>query len=205
MKLSSWLAGLAVGACLLLLSLPGRAAPDPVLFLRDTADYVIEQVKTRRAELEQDSSKIYMLVEARVVPHFDFYTMSRAALGRHWGKATESQRQQLTREFQELLVRTYALSLLNYAGEEIEYLPFRGDPDAQRILVNTRVKPPNGPPIPINYRLLRERDSWLIYDVIIDGISLVSNYRSSFSTEVGRNGIDGLIATLAERNRKLRG
>lgn len=204
MKLS-WIAGLPVGACLCLLSMLAHAASDPVLFLQDTANYVIEQVESRRAELEQDSSKIYTLVEARVVPHFDFYTMSRAALGRHWGQATENQRQRLTREFQELLVRTYALSLLNYSGQEIEYLPFRGDPGEQRIMINTRVKAQDGPPIPINYRLTKEQDRWLIYDVIIDGISLVSNYRSSFSAEVGRNGIDGLIATLAERNRKLKG
>jgi len=197
--------GLAAGVWLCLLSLCGHAASDPVLFLQGTADYVIEQVETRRAELEKDSSKIYSLVESRVVPHFDFYTMSRAALGRYWRQATEDQKQRLAREFQELLVRTYALSLLNYSGEKIEYLPFRGDLGEQRILVNTRVKPQEGPAIPINYRLLKKQDGWLIYDVIIDGISLVSNYRSSFAAEVGRKGIDGLIATLAERNRKLRG
>lgn len=193
------------GVCLCLLSLLGQAASDPVLFLQDTANYVLQQVETRRAELEQDSSKIYSLVEARVVPHFDFYAMSRAALGRHWRKATEGQRQQLSREFQELLVRTYALALLNYSGQKIEYLPFRGDPNAPRIVVNTRVQANGGPPVPIKYRLLNKQDKWLIYDVIIDGISLVSNYRSSFGAEVGRGGIDGLIATLVERNRKLRG
>ena len=199
------MARLYVGVCLCLLSLLAQAASDPVLFLQDTANYVLQQVETRRAELELDSSKIYSLVEARVVPHFDFYTMSRAALGRHWRKATESQRQQLSRQFQELLVRTYALALLNYSGQKIEYLPFRGDPNAQRILVSTRVQAKGGPPVPINYRLLDKQGKWLIYDVIIDGISLVSNYRSSFGAEVGRAGIDGLIATLAERNRKLRG
>jgi phospholipid transport system substrate-binding protein len=201
----SWTARLLLASCLCLLSALGNAASDPVRFLQNTASYVFEQVETRRAELEQDSSKIYRLVEKRVVPHFDFYTMSRAALGRHWRKATEKQRQRLVEEFQELLVRTYALALLNYSGQEIEYLPFRGDPNAQRIMVNTRVQATGGPPVPINYRLLKKQDSWLIYDVIIDGISLVSNYRSSFGAEVTRSGIDGLITTLAERNRKLSG
>ncbi len=200
----SWMTRFVACSCLSLLSMIGQAAPDPVAFLQDTANYVIKQVETRRAELEQDSSKIYALVETRVVPHFDFYVMSRSALGRHWRKATESQKQQLAGEFQELLVRTYALAILNYSGQEVEYLPYRGDPDAQRIVVNTRVQT-DGPPVPINYRLYQKQDSWKIYDVIIDGMSLVTNYRSSFSAEVRRGGIDGLIATLAARNRKLRG
>lgn len=191
--------------CLCLLSSLVYAASDPVEFLRKTADYVFAQVEAHRAELERDSSKVYQLVEERVVPHFDFYSMSRAALGRHWQKASEQQRQRLAREFQELLVRTYALALLNYTGKEIEYVPFRGDPDAQRIMVNTRIRLAGAPPVPINYRLLAKQDGWLIYDVIIDGISLVSNYRSSFNAEVAKGGVEGLITTLAERNRKLRG
>lgn len=201
----SWAARLQLVAYLCLLSTLVSAASDPVQFMRNTADYVFTQVEAHRSELEQDSSKVYRLVENRVVPHFDFYSMSRSALGRHWRKASEEQRQKLSREFQELLVRTYALALLNYTGDEIEYLPFRGDLNAQRIMVNTRVRLHGSPPLPINYRLLRKQESWLIYDVIIDGISLVSNYRSSFNAEVSRGGIDGLIATLAERNRKLRG
>lgn len=200
----AWIDGLLLGSCLCLLSMAAPAGSDPVLFLRDTADYVFKQVETRRTELEQDSSKIYALVQAGVVPHFDFYVMSRSALGRHWRKASDSQRQRLAREFQELLVRTYALALLNYSGQQIEYLPFKGDFDAQRIVVNTRVQT-GGPPVPINYRLYQKQNGWKIYDVIIDGVSLVTNYRSSFNAEVGRNGINGLIGTLAERNRKLRG
>ncbi len=195
---------LVLGSCLCLLSRISLAAPDPIEFLRGTANYVFQQVSLRRTELEQDSTQIYSLVKARVVPHFDFYVMSRSALGRHWRKATESQRKQLAREFQELLVRTYALAILNYSGQQIEYLPYRGDKNAQRIVVNTRVQT-GGPPVPINYRLYQKQDSWKIYDVIIDGMSLVTNYRSSFNAEVGRGGIDGLIVTLAARNRKLRG
>ncbi len=201
---SIWAARTIVSSCLLLFSMIAQGAPNPVEFLKSTADYVLQQVDMRRAELEQDSSKIYSLVESRVVPHFDFYTMSRSAMGRHWRKATEAQKQRLAREFQELLVRTYALAVLNYSGQEIEYLPFRGDVTAQRILVKTRVHT-GGPPVPIQYRLLQKQDKWKIYDVIIDGMSLVANYRSSFNTAVGRGGIDGLIATMEKRNRKLRG
>ncbi len=197
----SWITRLVLGSCLCLLSMSGQASSDPVAFLQNIASYVIEQIETRRAELEQDSSQIYSLVETRIVPHFDFYVMSRSAVGRHWRKASESQKQQLAREFQELLVRTYALSMLSYSGQKVEYLPLRGDPNAQRVVVNTRVQT-DGPPVPINYRLYKKNDEWLIYDVIVDGVSLVANYRSSFSAEIGKGGIDGLIATLAEKNRK---
>jgi len=197
----SWIIRLVLGSWLCLSSMSGQASSDPVAFLQDTANYVIEQIETRRAELEQDSSQIYSLVETRIVPHFDFYVMSRSAVGRHWRKASESQKQQLAREFQELLVRTYALSMLSYSGQKVEYLPLRGDPNAQRVVVNTRVQT-DGPPVPINYRLYKKNDEWLIYDVIVDGVSLVANYRSSFSAEIGKGGIDGLIATLAEKNRK---
>lgn len=200
----NWATRLIAGSCFCLLSMIAQGVQDPIVFLKSTANYVLQQVDMRRAELEQDSSKIYALVEERVVPHFDFYTMSRSALGRHWRKATEDQKLRLAREFQELLVRTYALAVMNYSGQEIEYLPYRGDLSEQRILVKTRVHT-GGPPVPIQYRLLRKQDAWLIYDVIIDGMSLVSNYRSSFNTAVGRGGIDGLIATLAKRNQKLRG
>ncbi len=199
----SWITRLVLGSCLCLLSMSGQASSDPVAFLQNIASYVIEQIETRRAELEQDSSQIYSLVETRIVPHFDFYVMSRSAVGRHWRKASESQKQQLAREFQELLVRTYALSMLNYSGQKVEYLPLRGDPNAQRVVVNTRVQT-DGPPVPINFRLYKKNNEWLIYDVIIDGVSLVANYRSSFNAEIGRGGIDGLITTLAEKNRKFR-
>lgn len=197
----SWITRLILGSCLCLLSMPGQTTTDPIAFLRNIADYVIDQIETRRAELEQDSSQIYSLVETRIVPHFDFHMMSRSAAGRHWRKATESQKQRLARQFQELLVRTYALSMLSYSGQKVEYLPLRGDPTAQRVVVNTRVLS-DGPQVPVDYRLYMKDGEWLIYDVIVDGVSLVANYRSSFGAEIGRGGIDGLITTLAEKNRK---
>ncbi|WP_456374340.1 MlaC/ttg2D family ABC transporter substrate-binding protein [Thiolapillus sp.] len=179
---------------------------DPVALIRSTADYVLEQVRERKAELQKDSSGIYELVQKKVLPHFDFRIMSRGALGKYWRRASEAQKQRIAREFRELLVRTYATTLLNYSDQEVEYLPFRGKPEDKRVTVATRVHDQGGPPIPINYRLYRTSDGrWKIYDVVVDGVSLVSNYRSSFAAEVKKSGIEGLISSLARHNRKQRG
>ncbi|RTZ74055.1 MAG: ABC transporter substrate-binding protein [Gammaproteobacteria bacterium] len=173
--------------------------------VRSTADYVLSQVRARKAELEKDGSGIYALVQEKVIPHFDFRIMTRAALGRYWRQASEEQKERLTREFRELLVRTYATMLLGYSDEKIEYLPFRGKPGDKRVIVRTRVHTSDGaPPVPIDYRLYRKNGEWKVYDVVVDGVSLVSNYRGTFANEVRKGGIEGLIASLEEHNRKLR-
>ncbi len=182
------------------------ADPQPVELIRSTADYVLEQVRARKAELEKDSSGIYALVHKKVLPHFDFRLMSRGALGRYWRQATEEQKEKIARQFQELLVRTYATTLLSYSDQKVEYLPYRGKPGDKRVTVFTRVHDGGSPPVPINYRLYRQDNGdWKIYDVVVDGVSLVSNYRSNFAAEIKKGGIDGLISTLEVHNRKLRG
>ena len=194
---------IVVLCCGFLLSAQSYALEDPAELVRITSEYVLQQVDSRRAELEKDSSPIYGLVEREVVPHFDFYVMSRGALGRFWRKASEEQKQRVAQEFQEMLVRTYALALLNYSSGDVEYLPYRDKSGATKVTVSTKIKAEGGPPVPINYRLYEKEGHWLIYDVVIDGVSLVSNYRSSFAAEVRKGGIDGLIAVLEARNQKL--
>ena len=131
--------------------------------------------------------------------------MSQAAMGRYWRDASPDQRERLASEFKELLVRTYATALLSYSGQAVEYLPVRLRAEAEDVLIPTRVAATGGPPIPVNYRLIRNSDEWKVYDVVIDGISLVTNYRSTFAAEVRRFGVDGLIKRLADRNAQLRG
>ena len=198
----------AVAAWLaLFLALPVRAAgpADAQALVRSTADRVLAEVKANKKELDRSPARIYDLVQAHVVPHFDFTRMSQSALGRHWRAASEDQRSALTREFQELLVRTYAVALLNYSGQQIEYLPLRAGGADDDVLVQTRVTEAGAPPVPIDYRLSQAAGRWKVYDVVIDNVSLVSNYRSSFAEQVQRNGLDGLIQQLADRNRQLRG
>jgi len=179
---------------------------NPQEVVRVTADRVLADVTANKTALDKDPSGIYRLVEGTVVPRFDFAAMSQAALGRYWRRATPDQQAQVTHEFKELLVRTYAVALLNYSGQQIDYLPVRlqgGDDD---VMIPTRIDPGTGaPPVPINYRMHRVDGQWLVYDVVIDGVSLVTNYRSTFASTVKRRGIEGLIQQLAERNQQLRG
>jgi phospholipid transport system substrate-binding protein len=193
---------------LLIALLAGPAAgngAEAQALVRSTADRVLAEVKANKTRLDRDTSGIYDLVQRYVVPHFDFARMTQSAMGRHWRSATEAQRVALTREFQEMLVRTYAVALLNYSGQQIEYLPLRSSASDDDVLVQTKVSDSGAPPIPIDYRLSRSVGTWKVYDVTIDGVSLVSNYRSMFAEQVQRTGVDGLIKQLSDRNRQLRG
>jgi phospholipid transport system substrate-binding protein len=178
---------------------------DPQTLVRKTADRVLSEVLANKAELTANPGRIYDLVQRYVVPHFDFRQMTQAALGRHWRTATEAQRAALTREFQELLVRTYGVALLNYSGQQIEYLPVRSGRPDDDVTVQTKVAERGAPPIPIDYRLSKSSGDWKVFDVVIDGVSMVSNYRTTFAEEVQRFGLDGLIQKLADRNKRVGG
>jgi phospholipid transport system substrate-binding protein len=188
---------------LLLSSFAVAAIEHPQDMVRATGDKVMAELTARKAELEANPDRIYPLVESTVLPHFDFRQMSQSALGRFWRDATEEQKERLTVEFRELLVRTYATALLGYTDQAIEYLPVQYRPGDTQVLIPTRVSSAGAPPVPVNYRLkLDDSSRWLVYDVVIDGVSLVTNYRSQFAAVVRRDGIDGLIGTLATKNRQ---
>jgi len=201
MRIFNTLRWLTAGLCLLA-SIAVAAIDDPQQMVRETGDKVLAELTARKAELEADPSLIYPLVESTVLPHFDFRQMSQSALGRFWRDATDEQKEQVTLEFRELLVRTYATALLGYSGQQIEYLPVQYPQDATKVMIPTRIASGGAPPIPINYRLQRNDAKWLVYDVVIDGVSLIANYRGQFTQVVRRNGIDGLISTLAAKNRQ---
>jgi phospholipid transport system substrate-binding protein len=176
------------------------ATSDPLGMVRDTADRVLAEVSAQKEALQESPQKIYPLVEEIVLPRFDFSRMSQLVLGRHWKAASDEQKGAFTKEFRELLVRTYATALLNYSGQQIHYKPFNAAPDANEVTVATEVANQGAPAIPINYSVYRGDHGWQVFDVTIDGVSLVSNYRSSFGKEVQRYQLDGLIQRLAERN-----
>lgn len=178
---------------------------DPQQLIRETADYVLGQITANREQLSEDEKILYGLVQERIIPHFDFRRMTQAAMGRYWRNATPEQQNQVVEQFQELLVRTYAKALLSYSGQEIQYMPSRRSPDDPEALVSTKVSDGRAPPIPIDYRLHLLDGAWRIYDVIVDGVSMVTNYRSTFASQVRRGGVDGLINTLIAHNAKLKG
>jgi phospholipid transport system substrate-binding protein len=128
--------------------------------------------------------------------------MSSWVLGRYWRNATPKQRQEFTEQFRTLLVRTYAKSLSSYTDNKITYLPFRSSPDQTDVKVRTEVDQPGGFPIPIDYDLYLKGDEWKVFDVTIDGVSLVTNYRTTFANQIRMDGLDKLISSLAERNKQ---
>ena len=192
-----------MGAWLLALLLATNlavASPSPETVVRETSDQVLSEVVSRKQELQAQPGKIYQLVEHIVLPRFDFQYMSQLVLGKYWPRAQADEKEAFVHAFRELLVRTYATALLSYSGQDIVYLPTRESSKSDESMINTQVQEPGAPAIPINYRLHQKDGEWLVFDVSIDGVSLVSNYRSSFASQIRRYKLSGLIQKLEQRN-----
>ncbi|HRD50116.1 MAG: ABC transporter substrate-binding protein [Candidatus Competibacter sp.] len=179
------------------------AARAPQDVVQDTSARMVDALRKNRTALDRDPGRLYELVHQIVLPNFDFELMSRWVLGRAWQQATPEQRRRFTEEFRTLLVRTYAKALLEYSDEEIRVLPQPAMADGNETTVRTEVKPKTGQPIPINYSMHLGNDVWRVYDVTVEGVSLVTNYRSTFASQIRNNGLDALIADLRQRNSTL--
>jgi phospholipid transport system substrate-binding protein len=173
-------------------------APDALV--KVTAQDVLAIIKKDKDIQAGSQKKLNDLVEAKVLPHFDFRLMTQYAVGKSWRLATPAQQDALVNEFRTLLVRTYSTSLSAYKNQTIEYKPLKMQPADTDVTVKTQVVQPSGQPVPIDYSLQKEANGWKVYDVVVDSVSLVTNYRSSFNTEIRQSGIDGLIKTLTEKN-----
>ena len=176
-------------------------APDALV--QGVSNDVISIIKQDREIQRGNTKKILDLVEAKILPHFDFARMTQLALGAGWRRATPEQQKQLVDEFRQLLVRTYSSGLSNYRDQVIEYKPLRSQPKDTEVVVRSEVKQQGSQPVPIDYSMQKTPESWKVYDVSIGGISLVTTYRDSFSQEVRANGVDGLIKSLSDKNRQL--
>ncbi|HFC53662.1 MAG TPA: ABC transporter substrate-binding protein [Gammaproteobacteria bacterium] len=187
---------------LLLWAGSGWSAPedDPVALVKATSEQMLKVLRKRRAQLEDEPELIYELVEQIALPHFDFTRMSRWVLGRYWRKATPEQRRRFEKEFRTLLVKTYATSLLEFVDDEFRYPPQRLDQKSRKVTVRTEVLRGGGAPVRIEYRMFKGKEGWKAYDVLVEGVSLVANYRSSFADEIRQKGLDGLITRLARHN-----
>lgn len=177
-----------------------RADSGAVQMVRATTDEVLAKLRAEGDALKTDRARLYSLVDEMILPHFDFAKMSQRVLGKHWRDATPEQRARFIQEFKTLLVRTYSTALVEYRDQNIEFLPEREN-SATEVSVRTQVvKTTGGPPIPITYEVYNKNGEWKVYDVAINGVSLVINYRASFSTEINKAGIDGLIAQLVQHS-----
>ena len=190
------------GLVLLLLVLPAQAATVPENLIRETSDRVIADIKANRDTYRQEPGKIYQLVDSVVLPHFDFSAMTDLALGNYRDQVSAAQRPTIVNEFRQLLVRTYSSALLEYTDQELTYLPMEGSVEDGRVVVRTEIAQAGGFPIPIDYSLRRGDDGWKVFDISVDQVSLVTNYRSSFARAIKKDGVDGLIKTLQERNQQ---
>ncbi len=181
---------------------PLLAAQNPQELVKETTNSILGKIEQHKKELEQSPEKIYPMVEDLVLPQFSFERMSQLVLGKHWKRATATQKKQFTKEFRELLVRTYAVALLNYSGQGIEYMPLRTNPEDTKVVVKTMVKGDGTPPLPIDYKLYKHNGEWRVYDLVIDNLSLLANYRQNYGSKIKRYGLDGLLQRLQEHNDK---
>lgn len=180
-----------------------EAGVEPQEVVRQASAQVLDALANEGDALTDDPQRLFALVDTVLVQHMDFERMSRWVLGKHWRGASPEQRERFVQEFRGLLVRTYATALAGYSGQHVEFLAQRPGVSPEEVVVRTEIRQAGGPPIPVNFSLYRRDDAvWKAYDVQIDGISLVANYRTSFAAEVRNGGVDGLIQSLAARNRQ---
>lgn len=174
-------------------------APDALA--RAVSDDVLTMIRADRELQAGNQKKILEVVEAKVLPHFSFASMTRLAMGRNWRVASAAQRQRLTDEFRTLLIRSYTASLTQYRNQTVDYKPLRmaaGDTD---VVVQSLIKKPGAAPVAIDLSMEKTDAGWKVYNVKIEGISLVETYRNTFNTEIQKHGVDGLIQALADKNR----
>jgi phospholipid transport system substrate-binding protein len=191
----------AVGLLVLMSALAaGAAETAPDALVKTTVDEVLSVIKQNK-----DKRVLHDLAEKKVVSHFDFQAMTRLAVGRAWRDATPAQQKALENAFRSLLVSTYttALSQSSTANQTVEVRPAPVKPDQTDVTVRTLVREPGRQPISIDYRMAKSASGWKVYDVVAENLSLVTNYRGSFNSEIGRSGIDGLIKTLEAKNKQL--
>jgi phospholipid transport system substrate-binding protein len=172
----------------------------PDFLVKQTADEVLTIVKNNKDIQAGNKQQLYDLVEAKILPNFDFDRVCRMVLGKNWRSATPEQQVAFKKEFRSLLLRTYASALSKYKDQIIEYKPLRAEADAKIVSVKTQILQPGGQPVSVDYSLIKSANGWKVYDIVIESVSLVTNYRSQFSSEIRQNGLDSLNKKLEEKN-----
>jgi phospholipid transport system substrate-binding protein len=197
-----WAGSLAAAGVLGLMLAPAamaQKAPDELV--RSVADDVLKIMRQDRELRAGSQSKMAELIEEKIAPHFDFERMTRLAVGKSWRQATPEQQKSLVHEFRNLLVRSYSAAYTAYRELTVEVRPLKLQPGDDDVQVRTQIKlPGDAPPVSVDYSMYKSSASWKVYDVAVDGVSLVTTYRSSFADEIRQSGIDGLVKSLQELN-----
>ena len=189
---------MSLGFALVAGSASAQQAPDELI--KQVSTDVLESVKADKSIQAGDVKQVMALVDSKVMPHVNFQRMTSSAVGRYWRQATPEQQKRLQDEFKTLLVRTYSGALSQVKDQTVQLKPMRGNPGDAEVVVRTEVRG-KGDPVQLDYRLEKAANGWKIFDVNVMGVWLVENYRNSFAQEISSNGIDGLIAKMAERNK----
>jgi phospholipid transport system substrate-binding protein len=175
----------------------------PDVLVKNVSAEVLDIIR-KDPDIQRGSTRKTMaLVEAKVLPHFDFQRMTALAMGPSWRKATPEQQAQLVDQFRTLLVRTYSSALVAYRDQTLDFKPLRMQPNESEAVVKSEVRQPGQQPIPIDYSMEKTGDAWKVYDVAVGGVSLVTTYRDTFNAEVKQAGVEGLLKALSEKNQKL--
>ena len=194
---------LRVAAALILAAgaFPSLAQEAPDALVKRTSGEVLQIVRTDPKVQAGDQQRIREVIETKLLPNFDFDRMTALAMGRNWNKATPEQQKVLVEQFRTLLVRTYSGALSQYKDQTIEFKPLRADPAAADVIVRSEVVRPGQAPVQIDYGMTKSPTGWKAYDVIVGGVSLVTNYRDEFNEQIKGGGVDGLIRSLENKNK----
>ena len=176
-----------------------QEAPDALV--KRIAEETLTTIRSDKDLQTGNPAKVKQLIESKLVPNFDTGRMTALAMGRNWRAATPDQQSQLTEQFKTLLIRTYSNALTNYRDNTMSYKPLRANPGDTEVVVRTEVTRPGQAPVPIDYSMEKTPDGWKAYDVIVAGVSLVTNNRDEFNDAIKSSGVDGLIKTLTDKNR----
>jgi len=196
-----WLIAMLAGLLVSAGAWAEEIAPD--VMVKNVANDVLDIVRKDKDIQTGNTRKAVELVEAKVLPHFNFVRMTQLAVGRHWREANLEQQKLLVGEFRTLLVQTYAATFTAYRDQAIEYRPLRPQPDETDVVVKSLINQSGGRPVTVDYRMQKSDDGWKVYDVVVGDLSLVQSYRGSFNSEVQKGGIDGLVKALTEKNKQL--
>lgn len=192
-----------LAACVLAFAGTAAAAPPPDVLVRDVTLEVLEIISRDKDIQSGDRAKVVALIEAKVVPHFNFAGMAAQAMGVNWRKASAEQKAKLTDAFKTLLVRTYASALTAYRDQKFDFKPLRLKPEDTDVTVHVKVVQSGAQAVTIDYDMEKSPGGWKVYNVHVGGVSLVINYRTEFANQVRDGGIDGLIRNLETKNRSL--
>jgi len=200
-----------IGIAMLSLTPAQAETTDPVGLLKAASDQMFASLNQKRTELQNNPVKTQELIEQILMPHLDFITASRWVLGKHWRRANKEQKLNFIRQFRNLLLRFYSTALSEYLSEtkrksfdpnSMKFFPLRANKGDTDVTVRSEFIPGSGKPVPVHYHMHQTKKGWKIYDISVEGISVITTYRTSFGSEIQQNGLDSLINSLSDKNNK---